>query len=81
MLYIGLGFFWSPRLILCEILQGRDLSPVTDALWKQFYKKDFGEKSFNTVVERMKEKKVRFGWKQLYEVISCSIKMENVKCK
>ncbi|XP_044465755.1 uncharacterized protein LOC123195946 isoform X2 [Mangifera indica] len=46
---------------------GRDLSPVTDALWKQFYKKDFGEKSFNIVVERMKEKKVRFGWKQLYE--------------
>ncbi|KAJ0051911.1 hypothetical protein Pint_02616 [Pistacia integerrima] len=60
---------------------GRDLSPVTDVLWMQFYKKDFGEKSFNIVVERMKENKVTFGWKQLYEVISCSIKMGNIKCK
>ncbi|KAK9222889.1 hypothetical protein WN944_011329 [Citrus x changshan-huyou] len=46
---------------------GRDLSPVTDELWMKFYKKDFGEKNFNLVIERMKKKKVAFRWKQLYE--------------
>lgn len=35
----------------------------------KFYKKDFGEKNFNLVIERMKKKKVAFRWKQLYEVI------------
>ncbi|TXG55720.1 hypothetical protein EZV62_020976 [Acer yangbiense] len=47
--------------------KGRDLTPVTDKLWKKFYKKEFGEKSLNVVIERMKEKKVTFRWKQLYE--------------
>ncbi|KAK0589425.1 hypothetical protein LWI29_014154 [Acer saccharum] len=47
--------------------KGRDLTPVTDKLWKKFYKKEFGEKSLNVVIERMKEKKVAFRWKQLYE--------------
>lgn len=46
---------------------GRDLSPVTDELWMKFYKKDFGEKNFNLVIERMNKKKVSFRWKQLYE--------------
>ncbi|XP_021898463.1 transcription elongation factor B polypeptide 3 [Carica papaya] len=47
--------------------KGRDLSPVTDKLWKIFYEKQFGAKSVNLVIERMKQKKVAFRWKQLYE--------------
>ncbi|KAK3184709.1 hypothetical protein Dsin_031995 [Dipteronia sinensis] len=47
--------------------KGRDLTPVTDKLWKKFYKKEFGEKSLNVVIERMKARKVAFRWKQLYE--------------
>lgn len=50
------------------LLQGRDLSPVTDKLWKKFYKMQFGDDSTNVVVERMRQKKVTFKWKQLYEV-------------
>lgn len=47
--------------------EGRDLSPVTDKLWKKFYETEFGAKSANLVVERMKCKSVSFEWKQLYE--------------
>lgn len=45
----------------------RDLSQVTDKLWKKFYKKQFGSNSTQLVVERMKQKKFSFKWKQLYE--------------
>ncbi|KAK6785263.1 hypothetical protein RDI58_018718 [Solanum bulbocastanum] len=47
--------------------EGRDLSQVTDRLWKRFYQIEFGDKSINQVVERMKKVKVTFKWKQLYE--------------
>ncbi|GMP67659.1 hypothetical protein CsSME_00027576 [Camellia sinensis var. sinensis] len=47
--------------------EGRDLSPVTDKLWKRFYELQFGGKSTNLVIERMKQKKVSFKWKKLYE--------------
>ncbi|XP_015082979.1 uncharacterized protein LOC107026510 [Solanum pennellii] len=47
--------------------EGRDLSQVTDRLWKRFYQIEFGDKSINQVVERMKQVKVTFKWKQLYE--------------
>ncbi|XAR50817.1 hypothetical protein NMG60_11005263 [Bertholletia excelsa] len=47
--------------------EGRDLSPVTDKLWKKFYESQFGAKSVNLVIERMKQKRVSFKWKQLYE--------------
>lgn len=47
--------------------EDRDLSPVTDKLWKNFYVSEFGAKSTNVVVERMKEKRVSFQWRQLYE--------------
>ncbi|KZV43148.1 hypothetical protein F511_07963 [Dorcoceras hygrometricum] len=47
--------------------EGRDLSPVTDELWKKFYMREFGIESVNTVVERMKKRRVTFKWKQLYE--------------
>lgn len=47
--------------------EGRDLSPVTDKLWKKFYERQFGIKSTNLVIEKMKQKKVSYKWKQLYE--------------
>ncbi|CAN4103151.1 unnamed protein product [Withania somnifera] len=50
--------------------EGRDLSQVTDRLWKRFYQIEFGEKSFNQVIERMKQRKVTFKWKMLYEAKS-----------
>jgi len=54
--------------MLDVVLQGRDLSPVTDKLWKKFFEKQFGTNSTNEVIKRMKEKKVSFRWAQLYEV-------------
>lgn len=45
----------------------RDLSPVTDKLWKKYYKDSFGEDNFNTEVEKMRRNKVTFKWKQFYE--------------
>ncbi|KAM3302041.1 transcription elongation factor B polypeptide 3 [Capsicum chacoense] len=50
--------------------EGRDLSQVTDRLWKRFYQIEFGDKSLNQVVERMKQKNVTFKWKKLYEAKS-----------
>lgn len=47
--------------------EGRDLSPVTDDLWKRFYLRYFGEKNANTVINRMKQNKVVFKWRELYE--------------
>ncbi|QCD78416.1 uncharacterized protein LOC114186966 [Vigna unguiculata] len=47
--------------------KGRDLSPITDKLWKRFFEKQFGINSTNEVMKRMKEKKVSFKWSQLYE--------------
>lgn len=47
--------------------EDRDLSPVTDKLWKNFYVHQFGAKSTSVVVERMKDKRVSFKWRQLYE--------------
>lgn len=46
---------------------GRDLSSVTDKLWKTFYEKQFGERSTDVVIQRMRQKKVSFRWLQLYE--------------
>ncbi|XP_047317503.1 uncharacterized protein LOC124920956 [Impatiens glandulifera] len=50
-----------------ESTVGRDLSQVTNRLWKRFYETDFGVKSVNLVIERMQEKKVSFKWQMLYE--------------
>ncbi|KAH0453627.1 hypothetical protein IEQ34_017951 [Dendrobium chrysotoxum] len=44
-----------------------DLSPVTNDLWKSFYEQQFGEENMMLVVRRMKQKKVVFKWKKLYE--------------
>lgn len=47
--------------------EGRDLTPVTDKLWKKFYERQFGRENTNIVSERMQKKKVAFRWIQLYE--------------
>ncbi|XP_050380320.1 elongin-A [Argentina anserina] len=47
--------------------KGRDLSPVTDELWKKFYEKDFGIERTNMVIKRMEKRKVNFRWLQLYQ--------------
>lgn len=51
-----------------DFLQGRDLTPITDKLWKKFYERQFGKESTTTVIERMRQKRVAFRWIQLYEV-------------
>lgn len=57
--------------------EGRDLSSVTDKLWKKFYALEFGAKSADVVVERMKKSNVLYQWRLLYEA---KLKdMENVE--
>ncbi|KAK4749823.1 hypothetical protein SAY87_027272 [Trapa incisa] len=46
---------------------GRDLSPVTDKLWKKFYEKQFGTENANLVMKRMKQNNASFKWVKLYE--------------
>ncbi|KAJ8485503.1 hypothetical protein OPV22_017988 [Ensete ventricosum] len=41
--------------------------PMTDDLWKIFYEQHFGVESANTEINRMKQKKVVFKWRLLYE--------------
>ncbi|MCO5608251.1 hypothetical protein L7F22_062457 [Adiantum nelumboides] len=47
--------------------KGRDLSSITNELWRKFYSRKFGPESVNLVVERMKKKKVSFRWHLLYQ--------------
>lgn len=49
---------------MCSRSMGRDMSIVTDKLWKKFYEREFGVSSANVVVQRMRERKVT-----LYEEI------------
>ena len=51
----------------CLKSRGRDLSPVTDKLWKKFYERKFGVQNANVVTQRMKERKVWHKWVALYE--------------
>ncbi|XP_075640449.1 uncharacterized protein LOC142612218 [Castanea sativa] len=51
----------------CLKSKGRDLSPVTDKLWKKFYERKFGVQNANVVTQRMKERKVWYKWVALYE--------------
>ncbi|PRQ33471.1 putative RNA polymerase II transcription factor SIII, subunit A [Rosa chinensis] len=46
--------------------KGKDLSPITDKLWKKFFERDFGVKATDEVIEKMKVKKVSFKWSELY---------------
>lgn len=45
--------------------KGRDLSLVTDKLWKAFYEKHFG--NTDEVIENKRKNQVPFKWKQVYE--------------
>ncbi|KAI5074106.1 hypothetical protein GOP47_0010067 [Adiantum capillus-veneris] len=47
--------------------KGRDLSSITNELWRKFYSRKFGPESTNLVMERMKKKKVSFRWHLLYQ--------------
>lgn len=47
--------------------EGRDLSPVTDNLWKKFYEKQFGARNTEQVVERIRKGSKSYKWIQLYE--------------
>ncbi|KAK9984075.1 hypothetical protein SO802_033600 [Lithocarpus litseifolius] len=51
----------------CLKSKGRDLSPVTDKLWKKLYERKFGVQNANVVTQRMKERKVWHNWVALYE--------------
>jgi hypothetical protein len=48
--------------------QGRDLSPVTDELWRKCYSRKFGNDAVEMVKQRMADRKCKFKWKQLYQV-------------
>ncbi|XP_041005177.1 uncharacterized protein LOC121250217 isoform X1 [Juglans microcarpa x Juglans regia] len=50
--------------------EGRDLSPVTDKLWKKFYEKQFGTRNTEKVVERMAKSLKSYKWIRLYEAKS-----------
>ncbi|XP_021767424.1 uncharacterized protein LOC110731841 [Chenopodium quinoa] len=45
----------------------RDLSPITDKLWKKFYEAKFFAESVKVVEARMKKYNVTFNWRQLYQ--------------
>uniref|UniRef100_A0A0D9X4T5 Elongin-A n=1 Tax=Leersia perrieri TaxID=77586 RepID=A0A0D9X4T5_9ORYZ len=44
-----------------------DLSPITDKMWKLFYRQQFGEDSVNLVIKRMSTSGVRYKWRNLFE--------------
>lgn len=46
--------------------KGRDLSPVTDTLWKRFYEREFGTKSTELLMEVMKEENLTLKWSEMY---------------
>ncbi|XP_008807727.2 uncharacterized protein LOC103720002 [Phoenix dactylifera] len=50
-----------------DATKGRDLSPVTDDLWKRFYENQFGVDNTNNVIRKMKQKRIVFKWRRLYE--------------
>jgi len=46
---------------------GRDLSPITDELWRKCYARKFGNDAVDMVKERMANRNCKFKWKQLYQ--------------
>eukprot|EP00246_Nothoceros_aenigmaticus_P010453 TRINITY_DN26981_c0_g1_i1.p1 TRINITY_DN26981_c0_g1~~TRINITY_DN26981_c0_g1_i1.p1 ORF type:complete len:215 (+),score=27.17 TRINITY_DN26981_c0_g1_i1:84-647(+) len=45
----------------------RDLSPITNDLWKRIYERKFGRNSVELVQDRMEKRDKVFLWKNLYE--------------
>lgn len=68
LLKVILAHCTSDQLLFIEnSTEGRDLSPVTDDLWQNFYARRFGEESADLVRKRMKQKKVSFKWSLLFQ--------------
>jgi len=47
--------------------EGRDLSPVTDDLWRKCYGRTFGNDAVAMVKERMSIRGIKAKWRQLYQ--------------
>lgn len=68
LLKVILAHCTSDQLLFIEnSTEGRDLSPVTDDLWQNFYVRRFGEESADLVRKRMKQKRVSFKWRLLFQ--------------
>jgi len=68
LLKVILAHCTSDQLLFIEnSTEGRDLSPITDDLWQNFYARRFGEESADLVRKRMKLKKVSFKWSLLFQ--------------
>jgi len=68
LLKVILAHCTSDQLLFIEnSTEGRDLSPVTDDLWQNFYARRFGEESAVLVRKRMKEKRISFKWRLLFQ--------------
>ncbi|KAM0882484.1 hypothetical protein ACQ4PT_032251 [Festuca glaucescens] len=55
------------QLTRIESHTATDLSPVTDVLWKGFYRRQFGEEHTGRVADRMRRAGARYGWKDLFK--------------
>ncbi|KAK1620477.1 hypothetical protein QYE76_025994 [Lolium multiflorum] len=54
------------QLTRIESRTAKDLTPVTDVLWKGFYRRQFGEEHTSRVVDRMQRAGARYRWKDLF---------------
>lgn len=63
-----------------KILQGKDLSSVTDKLWKAFYEKRFGNTNTDEVIDKMRSNNLPFKWKQAYEVMNHCAELWTLFC-
>ncbi|XP_047080159.1 uncharacterized protein LOC124690875 [Lolium rigidum] len=54
------------QLTRIESRTATDLTPVTDVLWKGFYRRQFGEEHTSRVVDRMQRAGARYRWKDLF---------------
>lgn len=48
--------------------QGRDLSPVTDELWRKFYDRKWGKDELEEAQLKPQAKR-KYPWRRLYQVI------------
>lgn len=50
-----------------DATEGRDLTPITDELWRRFYARKYGAESMATVERRMKKRGLSITWRALYD--------------
>ncbi|KAJ7521632.1 hypothetical protein O6H91_19G061900 [Diphasiastrum complanatum] len=68
LLHMILPHCTAEQLLRIELAtKERDLSAITNDLWRGIYGRQFGFESVNLVVERMKRKSVNFKWIELYQ--------------